>query len=115
MNVRVVGFVAAGALALAQLVTHFEGSDGLTKYVVVATVIALLTLTVAWKIIFWVAQMASTALAAVCHFVGRVFDKLADWAYARRQRLTAPRTVPERDEVRGTDDVEDVGLDIIRD
>lgn len=115
MNARVVVFVAAGALVLAKLVTHFEGPGGLTKYVIAATAIALLTLTVAWKIIFWVTQMASTALAAVCHFVGRVFDKVADWAYARRQRLAAPRTVPEWDEVRGTDDAEDVGLDIIRD
>jgi hypothetical protein len=115
MDKRVVGFVAAGALALAWLVTHFEGSDGLTKYVIAATAIALLTLIVTQRIILWAAHKALTALATVCHFVGRVLDKVAGWAYTHRQQLARPRTVPEWDEVRGDDGIEDIGLDIIRD
>lgn len=120
MNTRVLACimacVAAGALALAWLVVHFEGSMGLTKYAIGAAVIALLTMTVVWRVIFWITQIGSKVIATGFHFVGNVFDKVADWAHDRRQRLSnKPRAVPNRDGSSGDDArAEEVGLDIIR-
>lgn len=81
------------------------------KVIGVAVLVALLTLKTTWKLIYALIQAVGNVAAFTGHATGSIGDKLADTAYARRQRLTGPREskdrVPGWDEFQPTDPDDD--------
>lgn len=81
------------------LVLAWLAKDDLVMLIILAAVVALLTLPTTWSLIFSVFQMFGILLRGVGHGVGYVGDMIADWSEERRRSLT-PRsktssTVPD--------------------
>lgn len=77
--VLVIAYAAAAAIESASVIVTLT-----------AFAIALLTLRTTWKIIFGLIQLIGATIALIGHSVGKLGDLVADFAFARQQRLVKP-------------------------
>lgn len=83
------GFMVAAVLAVAWLAVLAGGQGWLAMLVAAAAIIAVLTLTTTWKVLFGTLQVITGLVGTVLHLIAEVFDAVSDWAEKRRLALSA--------------------------
>lgn len=86
-----IAFGTAAILAVAFLIAWGFDLNGLGTLLLLAVVVALLTLATTWKLIYGVVQVIGTSIGLIAHGVGKTGDWAADKAYAQRHKLSTPR------------------------
>lgn len=93
-----IAFGAFAVLAFAFIIAHVYSIDGLGLMTALALVAAVLTLPIVWKAIYGIIQLIASTVAFIGHGVGKIGDRVADFAFTRRQRLSQPTNrVPDWD------------------
>ena len=86
MNIyQKLAFLVVAVLGLAWL-----AKDDLVMVIALAAVVALLTLSTTWKLIFSTLEMSGLLLGGIGHGVGWVGDGVVDWSETRRRSLSVP-------------------------
>jgi hypothetical protein len=82
---------SAVLLLLVALAADALMDNGLVKIIVLAFVVALLTLPTSWKIIFSIVQMLGMTVSFVGHGVGKVGDVVGQFAVDARSRVSSAK------------------------
>lgn len=81
--------IGFGVLAVLVLAWAAIQVDALTILIVGAAIVAVLTLTTTWKILFWIIEWTSRIIATLLHGVGFGADWVAVTSKTRRARIDA--------------------------
>lgn len=112
-----IAFGAFAVLVFAFMIASLYNVSGLGLMVVLALVVALLTLPTTWKIIFGFVQGIGAVIAFTGHSVGKIGDVVADAAFTQRQGLsTSMHGVPDWDSphlVKAGSNSPDEGIDAL--
>ena len=82
---------SAVLLLLVALAADALMDNGLVKIIILAFVVALLTLPVTWRIIFSLVQMLGMTVSFVGHGLGKIGDVVGQFAVEARTRVSSAR------------------------